>query len=113
MVSIVSKELYFDEKLKKKIKTRDDRIEELEYDLDNANDTIYELEDKVSKLEETLNYFKELWNKFIKFLKDKFFSSDKYDNVINDLYSEDIIDDNEVDIIQNNFKSKNIDDLEK
>ena len=36
MVSIVSKELYFDEKLKKKIKTRDDRIEELEYDLDNA-----------------------------------------------------------------------------
>lgn len=42
MVSIVSKELYFDEKLKKKIKTRDDRIEELEYDLDNTNDTIYE-----------------------------------------------------------------------
>lgn len=36
MVSIVSKELHFDEKLKKKIKTRDDRIEELEHDLDNA-----------------------------------------------------------------------------
>ncbi len=46
--------------MKKKIKTHDDRIEELEYNLNEANDTIYELEDKVSKLEETLNYFKEL-----------------------------------------------------
>lgn len=88
--------------LKKKIKTREDRIEELEYDLDNANDTIYELEDKVSKLEETLNYFKELWSKFIKFLQDKFFFSNKYDDFIDELYDEDIIDDNELDIIQNN-----------
>ena len=99
--------------LKKKIKTRDDRIEELEYDLNEANDTIYELEDKVSKLEETLNYFKELWNKFIKFLQDKFFSSDKYDDVINELYSEDIIDDNEVDIIQNNKNIDKSDDFER
>lgn len=92
MIKLKTKKLHFDEELKKKIKTRYDRIEELEYDLDNANDTIYELEDKVSKLEETLNYFKELWNKFIKFLQDKFFSSNKYDD--------------EIDIIQNN---KNID----
>ena len=98
--------------LKKKIKTRDDRIEELEYDLNEANDTIYELEDKVSKLEETLNYFKELWNKFIKFLQDKFFSNDKYDEVINDLYNEEIIDDSELDIIQNN-KDNEKDDLER
>ncbi len=97
--------------LKKKIKTRDDRIEELEYDLDNANDTIYELEDKASKLEETLNYFKELWSKFIKFLQDKFFSSNKYDDFINDLYNEEILDDEEIDIIQNNSKSKDDDEL--
>ncbi len=77
--------------------------------MDNATDTIYELEDKVSKLEETLNYFKELWNKFIKFLQDKFFSSNKYDDIINDLYEEDIIDDN---IIQNN-KDNEKDDLER
>ena len=98
--------------LKKKIKTRDDRIEELEYDLNDANDTIYELEDKLSKLEETLNYFKELWSKFIKFLQDKFFSSNKYDDIINDLYDEDILDDNEIDIIQNN-KDNEKDDLER
>ncbi len=98
--------------LKSKIKTRDDRIEELEYDLNEANDTIYELEDKVSKLEETLNYFKELWEKFIKFLQDKFFSSNKYDDIINDLYEEEILDEEEIDIIQNNSKNKD-DDLER
>ena len=99
--------------LKKKIKTRDDRIEELEYDLNDANDTIYELEYKVSKLEETLNYFKELWQKFIKFLQDKFFSSNKYDDFINDLYDEEIIDDNELGIIQNNKNIDKSDDFEK
>ena len=99
--------------LKKKIKTRDDRIEELEYDLNDANDTIYELEDKVSKLEETLNYFKELWKKFIKFLQNKFFSSNKYDKVINDLYDEEILGDNDIDIIQNNKNNDKSDDIER
>lgn len=32
-------------------------FEELEYDLDNANDTIYELKDKVSELQKTVDYF--------------------------------------------------------
>jgi len=97
--------------LKKKIKTRDNRIEELEYDLESANDTIDELEDKVSKLEETLDFFKNLWKKFIEFLKDKFFSSNKYDDIINELYDEDILDNNDLDIIQNNTKEK--DDFER
>ena len=44
------------------------------------------LEDKVSKLQETLNYFKELWQKFIEFLQDKLFSSNKYDDIINQLH---------------------------
>ena len=92
--------------LKKKIKTRDDRIEELEYDLNDANETIDELEDKVSELQKIVDYFKELWKKFIEFLQNKFFSTNKYDDFINDLYDEDILDDNEIIIIQNN---KNID----
>ena len=48
----------------------------------NANDTIDMLEDKVDKLQETLNYFKELWKKFIKFLQDKLFYKNKYDELI-------------------------------
>ena len=97
--------------MKKKIKTRDDRIEELEYDLNDANETIDELEDKVSELQKIVDYFKELWKKFIEFLQDKFFSNDKYDDFINDLYDEDIIDNYDIDIIQNNAKDK--DDLER
>ena len=99
--------------LKKKIKTRDDRIEELEYDLNDANEIIDELEDKVSELQKIVDYFKELWKKFIEFLQNKFFSTNKYDDVINDLYDEDILDDNEMDMIQNNKNNDKSDDFER
>lgn len=92
--------------LQQRIKNRDNKINELEYKLDFANDTIDELEDKVSKLEEMLEYFKNLWKKFIEFLQNKFFSTDKYDNIIQELYNEDVLDNDDIDIIQND---KNID----
>ncbi len=96
--------------MKKKIKTHDDRIEELEYNLNDANETIDELEDRVSELQKIADYFKELWKKFIEFLQNKFFSNNKYDDFINDLYDEDILDENDIDIIQNNSKNKDKDD---
>ena len=99
--------------MKKKIKTRGDKIEELEYNLNDANETIDELEDKVSELQKIVDYFKELWKKFIEFLQDKFFSTNKYDGFINDLYDENILDDNEMDIIQNNKNIDKSDDFER
>lgn len=74
-------------------------------ELEFAEDTIDMLEDKVSKLQEALDYFKESWKKFIKFLQDKFFSSNKYDNLIDD----------DLEVIQNEFSSYNdkYDDLER
>lgn len=97
--------------LQKKVRIRDEKIEDLQYNLDNANDEIDELEDKISKLEEALNYFKELWRKFIKFLQDKFFSNNKYDDLIQELHEEEILDDNGLDIIKNEYNSyKNKDD---
>lgn len=99
--------------LKKKIKTRDDRIEELEYDLNDANNTIDELEDKVSELQNVVDYFKELWKKFIEFLQNKFFSTNKYDDFINDLYDEDILDNNDIEIIQNNKNDDKSNDFER
>ena len=92
--------------LQQRIKNRDNKINELEYKLDFANDTIDELKDKVSKLEEMLEYFKNLWKRFIEFLQNKFFSTDKYDDIIQNLYNEDILDNDDIDIIQND---KNID----
>lgn len=48
----------------------------------------------------------------IKFLQDKFFSINKYDDFINELYNEDILDNNDFEIIQNNSKSKDENELE-
>ena len=82
---------------------------------DFANDTIDMLEDKVDKLQEALNYFKELWQKFIKFLQDKFFSSNKYDDLIDELHEEEIIDDEELEVMKNGFSNNysKDDDLER
>ena len=54
------------------------------------------LEDKVSRLQESLNYFEKLWKEFIEFLQSKFFSSDKYDEIIDELHEEKVIDDNDL-----------------
>ena len=97
--------------LKKKITTREDRISDLENRLDFANDTIDMLEDKVDKLQEALNYFKELWDKFIKFLQDKFFSTNKYDDIIDELYEEEILDNDDMNTIRNEYSKD--DDLER
>ena len=70
-------------------------------ELEFAEDIMNMLENKVAKLQEKLDCFKELWNKFIKFLQDKFFSSNKYDDLIDELHKEEIIDDDDLEIIQN------------
>ena len=89
--------------LEQKIKTRDNEIERLKSDLESERDRVDELEDEVSGLNQTLNYFKELWNKFIEFLQNKFFSSNKYDDIINELHNEEIIDDEDLRIIHNEY----------
>lgn len=60
----------------------------------------------MAKLKNIVDYFKNLWRKFIEFLQNKFLSTDKYDDIIKDLYNEDILDNDDIDIIQNN-KSRN------
>ena len=47
--------------------------------------------------------------KILKFLQDKFFSNNKYDEIIDELYEEEIIDNNDLEMIQNqynDYKSK-------
>ena len=76
----------------------------------------YKHEDKVDKLQEIVDTFKELWRKFLMFLQNKFFSNDeKYEDVIEDLYYKDILDKDDIDIIQNNryIKDKDNDDFER
>lgn len=54
-----------------------------------------------------------MWKKFIEFLQSKFFSTNKYDKFINELYNEDVIDGNDLDNIQNNYKDKEKDGFDK
>ena len=69
------------------------------------------LEERINKLQATLNYFKDLWDKFIKFLQDKFFSSNKYDDLIDELYEEEILDNDDIDTIKNEYSKD--DELER
>ncbi len=54
-----------------------------------------------------------MWQKFIQFLQDKFFSTNKYDDFINDLYNENILKDNDIVVIHNNSKDNEKDDFER
>ena len=101
--------------LEKKVYSRDTEIARLKNQLISKNEEIDELEDKVDKLQEIVDTFKELWRKFLMFLQNKFFSNDeKYEDVIEDLYYEDILDKDDIGIIQNNryIRNKDKDDLE-
>ena len=54
---------------------------------------------------------KELWDKLIKFLQDKFFSTNKYDDIIDELYEEEILYNDDMDTIRNEYNKE--DDLER
>ena len=52
--------------------------------------------------------------KILKFLQDKFSSNNKYDEIIDELYEEEIIDNNDLEMIQNQYNSYSKDnDLER
>lgn len=81
--------------------------------IENQNDKIDNLEEQINTLQEIVNTFKKIWKKFLMFLQNKFFSNDKkYEDFIDDLYYKDILNVKDIDIIQNNYKTKDKDDFE-
>ena len=54
---------------------------------------------------------KELCDKLIKFLQDKFFSTNKDDDIIDELYEEEILYNDDMDTIRNEYNKE--DDLER
>ncbi len=63
-----------------------------------------ELEDKVDKLQEIVDTFKQIWRKFLMYLQNKFFSNDKNTHeMIDELYYKDILDDKDIKIIHNDY----------
>lgn len=88
--------------LYEQVKNGNKEIDNLKNQLYQKEDYIDELEEKVDKLEELVNFFKKLWNKLLKFFKDKFFSSNEYDNLIENLYDEDIFDESDIEKVKGN-----------
>ena len=100
--------------LERKVNVRDDEIDKLNNIIENQNDKIDDLEEQVNTLQKIVNNFKNIWKKFLMFLQNKFFSNDEnYEDVIDDLYYKDILSDDDINIIQNNYYEKNKDKNDK
>lgn len=113
------------ENLRLKFKNQEQRIKNLEKQNIKKQDTIAEqrkeissLEKEVSRLEKMIQAWQEFWKKILEFFQDKFFSSKEedviYEQVIDDMTEENILEKDDISYIQNGYYSKNNDDeLEK
>lgn len=104
-----------------KIKTLTENNEALNLRVKTLSDTIKEkdneisfLKSKIHDLKTTLDYWKDKFEKLISFLHDKLHSwydkDDKYIDVVNDMYDDNILDDDDVEELD---LSKEKDDLER
>ena len=98
-----------------------ERLEALNLRVKTLNDTIKEkdneisfLKSKMQELKNTIEYWKDKFEKLISFLHDKLHSwydkDDKYIDVVNEMYDDNILDDDDVEELD---LSKEKDDLER
>jgi chromosome segregation ATPase len=68
--------------------------------IEERNDKIDELEEENSSLRQTIRYFKDKFNKLMKFLQEKLFGWGKkepmYNKVVDDLYNKDVLNDDDI-----------------
>ena len=67
------------------------KVKSLEKKIDKQEDEINDLKEKNSKLQNTINFFENLFDRLVKFIKNKMFSKEKerenYWNFSKDLYT--------------------------
>lgn len=109
--------------LQNKIKKQDQRIKSLEKQNITKQDKISEqrkeikdLEHEITRLEKIIQMWQQLWQRIRDFFQDKLFSSKKedsiYEQVISEMLEENILDNEDIEYIQNDYHSKEKDDLE-
>ena len=96
--------------LEKQNITKQDKIAE-------QREEIKDLEQEISRLEKIIQMWQQLWQRIRDFFQDKFFSSKNedgiYEQVIDDMIEDNILDNDDIDYIQGNYYSKEKDDFER
>ena len=99
------------------------KVKSLEKKIDKQEDEIDDLKEKNCKLQNTINFFENLFDRLVKFIKDKMFGKEEeredYWNFSKDLYNHKIFSDKTIESIQNDYiwnkendKGKEKDDCE-
>ena len=110
-LNVVDTELQ-ENKKKIKILTEDNealniKVKSLEKKINKQEDEIDDLKDKNSKLQRTINFFENLFDKLVKFIKNKMFGKEKeredYWNFSKDLYTHNIFSDKTIESIQDDY----------
>ena len=83
------------------------KVKSLEKKIDKQEDEIDDLKEKNSKLQNTINFFENLFDRLVKFIKDKMFGKEKeredYWNFSKDLYTHKIFSDKTIESIQDDY----------
>ena len=83
------------------------KVKSLEKKIDKQEDGIDDLKEKNSKLQSTINFFENLFDRLVKFIKDKMFGKEKeredYWNFSKDLYTHNIYSDKTIESIQDDY----------
>ncbi len=83
-------------------------IEDLNYQINEDKEEISKLKSTINNLKQTISYLKDKFDKLISFLHSKIHNwydkDDKYLNVINDMYKDEVLDDEDIDDIGLNTK---------
>lgn len=95
------------------------KVKSLEKKIDKQENEIDDLKEKNSKLQSTINFFENLFDRLVKFIKDKMFGKEKeredYWKFSKDLYTHNIFSDKTIQSIQDDYiwNKKNDKDKDK
>ena len=100
----------------KRIKTLESQNIKKQDKIAKQREEINDLEQKISRSEKIIQMWQQLWQRIRDFFQDKFFSSkneDKiYEQVIDEMLEEEILDNEDIDYIQSGYYLKNNDDFD-
>ena len=104
------------EDLRKRVKLQNEEIKDLQYDLNNKDNEISLLKSKIADLKNTLDYWKDKFQRVVKYIHDKIHGIfgdkyDKYKEIADNLFINGIMDEKEYNSVINK-KETNRDDFE-